>query len=185
MPPLQTQMEARLLGRKLIFLLASGRFRGIIGAREVAPMRLSDSISSILKHKGTRLLTVAPSAVVYEAIAMMAENGVGALLVVEDGLLVGILSERDYARKVILEGRSSRTTAVREIMSAPVIFVSPESAVGECMQIMTDHRIRHLPVLKGDQLMGVVSIGDLVNHILLAQSETIRHLENYISGTPR
>jgi CBS domain-containing protein len=147
-------------------------------------MRLSDPVSSILKHKSGVVLTIAPTAAVYDAIAIMAENSVGALLVVEDGRLTGILSERDYARKVILEGRSSRTTAVAEIMTTPVIFVSPESQVGECMQIMTDQRIRHLPVMKGERLVGVVSIGDLVNHMLMAQRETIRHLESYISGTP-
>jgi CBS domain-containing protein len=148
-------------------------------------MQLTDSIASLLKQKDAFICSIAPSDSVYDAIAMMAEKKVGALLVIVDGAVVGILSERDYARKVILQGRSSKTTRVSEIMSSPVIYVSPEHSVGECMQIITDHRIRHLPVMDGQQLVGIISIGDLVNWTLSAQRETIRHLESYITGTPR
>ncbi len=147
-------------------------------------MQLSESISPIVKQKGGLVCSISPTSSVYDAIAMMAEKQVGALLVVVQGKIVGIISERDYARKVILKGRSSRETSVSEIMSSPVIAVSPEHTVGECMKIITDHHIRHLPVLDNERLAGVISIGDLVNWIISAQNETIRHLEAYISGSP-
>lgn len=147
-------------------------------------MQLSESIGPIVKQKGGLICSVSPSDSVYSAIAMMAEKQVGALLVISDGKLAGIVSERDYARKVILKGRSSKETTVAEIMSSPVIAVSPKHTVGDCMKIITDHRIRHLPVLDQERLVGVISIGDLVNWILTEQRETIRHLESYITGTP-
>lgn len=147
-------------------------------------MQLSESIGPILKQKGGLVCSVSPSNSVYEAIAMMAEKQVGALLVIQESKIVGIVSERDYARKVILKGRSSKETMVSEIMSSPVIAVSPEHTVGECMRVITEHRIRHLPVMDRERLVGVISIGDLVNWILSEQQETIRHLEAYISGTP-
>jgi CBS domain-containing protein len=147
-------------------------------------MQLSESISSILKRKGGLVCSVSPLNSVYEAVAMMAEKQVGALLVLFQGKIVGIISERDYARKVILKGRSSKETAVSAIMSSPVITVSPEHTVGDCMKIITDHRVRHLPVMDQERIVGVISIGDLVNWILSEQQETIRHLEAYITGTP-
>jgi CBS domain-containing protein len=148
-------------------------------------MQLTDPIASLLKAKGGAVCSIPPSDSVYAAIALMAEKKVGALLAISEGKVVGIISERDYARKVILQGRSSKTTPVAEIMSSPVIFVSPDHSVGECMEIMTSHRIRHLPVMVGEELAGIISIGDLVNWTLSAQRETIRHLESYITGTPR
>jgi len=147
-------------------------------------MQLSESIRSILKQKGGVVHSIAPSDTVYEAIAMMAEKQVGALVVIFEDKIAGIVSERDYARKVILKGRSSKETTVSEIMSFPVIFVSPEHTVGECMKIMTEHRFRHLPVLEQDRIVGVISIRDLMNWILSEQTETIRHLEAYITGRP-
>jgi CBS domain-containing protein len=147
-------------------------------------MQLSESIRPILKRKGGVVYSIAPTDSVYQAIAMMAEKQIGALLVTFEGKLVGIVSERDYARKVILKGHSSKETTVSEIMSSPIITVSPDHTVGECMKIISDHRIRHLPVMDGEQLVAMISIGDLVNWILSEQKETIRHLEAYITGTP-
>jgi CBS domain-containing protein len=147
-------------------------------------VQLSESIGPILKQKAGHVCSVSPSDSVYDAIAQMAEKQVGALLVTFNEKIVGIVSERDYARKVILKGRSSKETPVSEIMSSPVVTVSPEHSVGECMELITDRHIRHLPVLNGEKIMGVISIGDLVNWILSAQRETIRHLEAYITGTP-
>jgi CBS domain-containing protein len=147
-------------------------------------MNPNATISEILSYKGNVVWSISPEATVFEAIQLMAEKNVGALLVTENSRLVGIISERDYTRKVMLKGKTSKQTAVREILSGQVIHVSPQQTVEECLRIMTDHRIRHLPVLDGEQIMGVVSIGDLVNWIISAQNSTIHQLQTYISGIP-
>ena len=147
-------------------------------------MELSESVQPILKKKTGVVYSIAPTDSVYQAISMMADKEVGALMVIFQNRIVGIVSERDYARKVILKGRLSKETTVAEIMSFPVIAVSPEHTVGECMKIIADHRIRHLPVLEAERLVGMISVGDLVNWIISEQSQTIRHLEAYITGGP-
>jgi CBS domain-containing protein len=140
-------------------------------------------IRSILSKKTGPVWATSPSACVYEALEIMAEKEIGALIVLDgQGTLLGVVSERDYARKVILQGRSSKETAVFEIMSSPAIFVSPDFTIGECMRIITENRIRHLPVLENDKVTGMISIGDLVNWVITEQRETIRHLEAYICG---
>ena len=146
-------------------------------------MKSVDTIRSILSRKGLELWSVAPTATVYEAIEKMSDKGVGALLVMSGGQLAGIISERDYARKVILKERSSKQTLVREIMTISVITATPGDNVEDCMRTMTENRIRHLPVVdSGGQVVGIVSIGDLVNWIITAHEETIGHLQSYIAG---
>ena len=145
---------------------------------------LPDAVSSVLRRKSgdRKVLSIVPDASVYEAIALMAENSIGALLVVSNGTLVGIMSERDYARKVVLQSRSSKDTRVSDIMTSPVITVSPANTVEECMRLMTDGRIRHLPVVEGTTIVGIVSIGDLVRSVITVQGETIQYLQQYING---
>ena len=145
-------------------------------------MHMTETVRQILKTKGPQVWWLPPEATVYEAIALMADKRVGAVLVCREGRPLGIVSERDYARKVILMGRSSKQTLVGEIMSSPLITVTPDHSVEECMRIMTVNRVRHLPVMEGEQLAGVISIGDLVNAIISAQAATIHQLSNYISG---
>jgi CBS domain-containing protein len=141
-----------------------------------------DTIRSILKNKGSVVWSLPPEASVFDALQMLAEKDIGALLVVSADRVVGMFSERDYARKVALMGKTSKETPVREIMTSPVITVGPEYTVDECMRIVTNHHIRHLPVTEKGQLVGLVSIGDLVNAIISNQAATIGHLNNYISG---
>ena len=138
------------------------------------------TVRQLLDRKGRAIYSVEPQAPVLEAIRAMAAHHVGALLVMQAGALSGIVSERDYARKVILLGRSSADTPVRDIMSTPVITVQPETSVEECMQLMTDRRVRHLPVLDAGRVIGVVSIGDLVKAVIAEQRQQIEQLENYI-----
>jgi CBS domain-containing protein len=138
------------------------------------------TIAHVLKTKGYNIWSISPDAPVFDAIRLMAEKEVGALLVLKDGKPAGVVSERDYARKVILKGRSSKETTVGEIMTPRVIFATPEQSVRDCMAVMTAKRVRHLPVLDGDRLVGMVSIGDLVRSVLADQEEVIHGLEAYI-----
>jgi CBS domain-containing protein len=147
-------------------------------------MNPNSAISEILNRKGTDVWSISPDATVFEAIDMMAAKNVGAVLVTEQGKLVGIVSERDYTRKVVLKGKSSKTTAVKEILSSHVIHVTPSHTVEDCMRLMTDNHIRHLPVLERGEILGIVSIGDLVNWIISAQHATISQLQTYITGVP-
>ena len=145
-------------------------------------MTITGTIDAILKNKTTGLWSITPEATVFEAIKIMADKNIGALLVTADEKLVGIISERDYTRKVALKGKSSKETAVREIISTPVITASPAHSVEECLRLMTDHRVRHLPVLDGERMLGVISIGDLVNWVISGQDVAIKQMENYIAG---
>lgn len=143
---------------------------------------MKTTVGDLLNSKGREVWSVAPDASVYDALELMAEKEVGALVVIEEGRLIGLISERDYARKLVLQGRSSRETPVRDVMTAKVICVRPDQTVEECMALMTDKRVRHLPVVEEGDLTGVVSIGDLVKAIIADQQFIIEQLENYISG---
>jgi len=146
-------------------------------------MKIADTIEAVLKAKShSSVLSIAPNQTVYEAIQMLAQFDVGALMVLDGGKLVGILSERDYARKCILMGHLSKTTEVHEIMTSPVVSVSPQQTVDECMTLMTEHHFRHLPVLQDDEVVGLVSIGDLVKWVISGQAHHIEALEGYIAG---
>ncbi len=140
------------------------------------------NVKQLLDVKGSTVWSIEPEASVFEAIKLMAEKEIGAVLVVKDHHPVGMLSERDYARKIILEGKSSRDTPVADIMSSPVIYAKPKQTIRECMAVMTDRRCRHLPVLDGEQLVGMISINDLVRDIIADQQFQITQLESYISS---
>jgi CBS domain-containing protein len=140
-------------------------------------------VSQILQGKGNQIWSVSPDATVYETLELMAEKNIGAVLVLEDDQSSGIFSERDYARKVILQGKSSRQTPIVEVMSSPVISVRPGLSVDKCMRLMTDRKFRHLPVVTDEgQLVGIISIGDVVNALINEQEIIINHLEDYITG---
>jgi CBS domain-containing protein len=145
-------------------------------------MKIFDPVLFILRRKGTDVFSVPPTATVYDAMKIMSDKDIGALLVMDGADFEGIVTERDYARKIILQGRSSKDTAVREIMSEPLITITPDSSVDEAMRLMTTNRIRHLPVFCDSKVHGLISIGDLVQWISFAQDQTIEQLEHYIEG---
>ena len=145
-------------------------------------MEVSGTIDKILRQKSGEIFSITPEATVYDAIKLMAERNVGALLVMENDKLVGIVSERDYSRKVMLRGKTSRTSTVREIMTTELTTAHPRETVEECLRFMTDKRIRHLPVICDGEIRGVISIGDLVKEVISAQSATLEQLRHYISG---
>jgi CBS domain-containing protein len=145
-------------------------------------MNRTDTIGSVLRHKGRGVFSISPSTCVYDALEIMADKEIGALPVMVSGRLAGMVSERDYARKVILQGRSSKDTPVSEIMTPEVITVTPADSVDECMMLMTEHRVRHLPVLENDEVVGIISLGDLVKYIISVQEQEISHLHAYITG---
>lgn len=146
-------------------------------------MNTSITVKQVLRSKGHGFQAVGPDATAYDALEIMAEHNIGALLVVESGRLAGVFSERDYARKVILKGKSSKNTTVQELMSSPPITVGPGATMRDCMMVMTENHVRHLPVMEYDVLFGVISIGDVVNTIISEQASTIEELEEYIAGT--
>jgi CBS domain-containing protein len=146
-------------------------------------MKITDTIDQLMRHKAfNKVLALDPEQTVYDALETMAEYDVGCLMVCHEGKLVGILSERDYARKGILKGHLSKDTRVREMMTSPVMFVTPEHTVDDCMNLMTERHFRHLPVLEGDKVVGMVSIGDLVKWVISGQQQAIEALEGYITG---
>jgi CBS domain-containing protein len=145
-------------------------------------MKFSIPISSLLHHKGKGLWSISPDATVFEAIKLMADKNIGALLVLLDGKLVGLFTERDYARKIALQGKTSKETRVRDIFTGVVITVRPDDSVEDCMKLMTEHRVRHLPVVDKESVLGIVSIGDLVNWTISAQDAQIAQMEQYIAG---
>jgi CBS domain-containing protein len=147
-------------------------------------MKTAGSVNAILQQKGSAAWSISPDATVFDAIKLMADKNIGALVVFDTNQrLVGIITERDYTRKVMLKGRSSKDTPVNQVMTAAPVTVDPGMSVTECMEIMTREHVRHLPVLEAGKLMGIISIGDLVKWIIAAQATTIEHLENYIAGT--
>jgi len=141
------------------------------------------TIAQLLNAKGNQIWSVEPKATIFEALEVMSEKEIGALLVMEDGKLTGIFSERDYARKVILKGKSSKETLVEELMTKKVFYIDSQNTINDCMAMMTAKRIRHVPVIEDNQVMGIVTIGDVVNQIISEQEVTINHLENYITGS--
>ena len=141
------------------------------------------TIAQLLNAKGDQIWSVEPKATIFEALEIMSEKEIGALLVMEDGKLTGIFSERDYARKVILKGKSSKETPVGELMTKKVFYIDPQKTINDCMAMMTAKRIRHVPVIEDNQVVGIVTIGDVVNQIISEQEVTINHLENYITGS--
>ena len=145
-------------------------------------MKSSVPISALLHHKTTALWSITPELTVFEAIKLMAEKNIGALLVVSGGKLVGVVTERDYTRKIALQGKKSKETPVAEILSSRIVSVTPPHTVEECMKLMTEHRVRHLPVLENEKVTGIVSIGDLVNWTISAQDAAIAQMEQYIAG---
>lgn len=145
-------------------------------------MEITGTVYDILHNKGGQICITSPNDTVYEAIHQMGEKNIGALVVMENDQVIGVLSERDYSRKVVLQGRTSRDTKVGEIIERPAITVRSKDGIETCMEQMTRHRIRHLPVVDDGQLMGVVSMGDLVNWVMLSQESTIHQLQGYIAG---
>jgi CBS domain-containing protein len=145
-------------------------------------MEVAGTVSGILAQKGSTIWSIAPAAMVFDAIALMADKNIGALPVIDNDQLVGIISERDYSRKVILKGKSSKETCIEEIMTRDLVTANLGDSVMECMRVMTEKRVRHLPVMEGTRVMGVLSIGDVVKWLISAQAATIDNLEQYITG---
>ena len=145
-------------------------------------MKTTGIIANILQLKGRTVWSISPEATVFDAVKLLAEKNVGALLVMSGDKLVGVFSERDYTRKIVLKGRNSKETRVAEVVSTPVITVTENHTVEECMRLMTDHRVRHLPVVEGERVVGIVSIGDLVNWIIHTQSAALEQMQHYIAG---